>query len=398
MKRLLSNFAVLTMLMTSIPLAMADTFVPPTIPANMLGNETVQAITALYDLVNKAPVNCVSDCPSWDQTQADLTNAQSQAEHLLDTLDGQAKVMVPELTNLAINKNAFETIVLAAGGKTRSSCKASGALVFHFESLVYCFDNDGQVDGFLGGLANYGQNKPSNTPTRSFLTVLNVLTDLSTLSRQISSNLQAATTAKQACDTNVIDPRCTANRLKQARFETHDTGVLAFTDMQDHWAKGYVSTLFAKGIVKGRTATTFAPDLSITRAELLKMVIIATKRNVDSFANRDPGFSDVPHSHPLSVYVTYGRLQDWVKGSNGLFYPDRPVSSFEAIKIIFNAFGVVLGNSEHSAIPGVEDGEQARYIETARIRNLTTSPDMPQIQPNQPMTRANVARIIAALL
>lgn len=396
MKKIFSALFAASLLMpTSLVLADATS---PTIPDGMVSDQIEQQITELYALVNKAPVECSTDCPSWEQTETDLKSAKSQIEHLLDTLDSQAKVMVPELTNLAINKSAFEGLVLEANGKSRTACPATGAMVYHFESLTYCFDRASDVDGLLTGLANYGQNKPSRTPTKAFLVILNILTDLSNLSRQINTSLQSVTQAKQSCANNVLDPRCEANTLKQPRIETHESGTLLFQDVQDHWARSYIQILFAKGVIKGRTATTFAPDLSVTRAELLKMVILATERDVALFADRDIGFSDMTHSHDLSVYVTYARLQGWVNGQNGKFYPDRPVSSFEAIKIVFNAFGVALGNAEHSSLPGVEDGEQAKYIETARIRNLTTSPDMPQFKPNEPISRANIARIIASLL
>ncbi len=397
MEKIFSSLFVLSVVL-SAPVALADSLVAPTIPDGMVSDQIEQQITEIYALVNKAPITCTTDCPSWEQTETDLKNAKSQTEHLLDTLDGQAKVMVPELTNLAINKSAFEGLVLEANGKSRTACPSTGALVYHFESLTYCFDRASDVDSLLTGLANYGQNKPSRTPTKAFLVTLNILTDLSNLSRQINTNLQSVTQAKVSCANNVLDLRCETNRLKQPRINTHESGTLLFQDVQDHWARQYIQTLFAKGVIKGRTATTFAPDLSVTRAELLKMVILATGRDVTLFADRDIGFSDVTKSHDLSVYITYARLQGWVNGQGGKFYPDRPVSSFEAIKIVFNGFGVSLGSAEHSTLPGVADGEQAKYIETARIRNLTTSPDMPQFKPNEPITRANIARIIASLL
>lgn len=397
MKRIFSTLCVMGMVIPA-QVVLADTFTAPSVPAGTISDQTSKEITDLYTLINSAPITCTTNCPSWEQTETDLKDAKSKLEHLLDTLDNQAKAMVPELMTLAINKNAFETMVQGANGDTRAECPATGALVFHFESLTYCFDRSSDVDGFLTSLSNYGQNKPSSTPTRAFLGILNILTELSNLSRQVNANVVAATQAKTACANNVLDTRCTNNALKQARIDTHETGTLLFQDVQDHWAGQYIQTLFAKGVIKGRTATTFAPDLSVTRAELLKMVILATEKDVSQFTTRDTGFSDVLHSHDLSVYVTYARLQGWVTGQNGLFYPDRPVSSFEAIKIVFNAFGVALGTSEHSTLPGVQDGEQAKYIETARIRNLTTSPDMPQLRPNEPISRANIARIIASLL
>ena len=54
-------------------------------------------------------------------------------------------------------------------------------------------------------------------------------------------------------------------------------GTTKFTDVKDNhkWASGSINYCVANGIVTGMTATTFAPDASLTGAQLAKMMLVA---------------------------------------------------------------------------------------------------------------------------
>jgi hypothetical protein len=222
---------------------------------------------------------------------------------------------------------------------------------------------------------------------------LNLLTELSSTYSQLDRQLKTVAATITGCQLSSTDSRCLDSQ-KQTRITTSLPGGLPFTDTQNHWAKDYINNLWRLNIVKGRTATLFYPDASITRAELMKVIVLATKNDVSNFIDRDSGFSDLPKSHELARYVTFGHLQGWINGQNGKFYPDREVSAFEAFKIIFNAFNLVIDGSDHSQLSGVLDGEQARYVETARARDLTISPTITSFDPNKPISRGDVARTI----
>lgn len=51
---------------------------------------------------------------------------------------------------------------------------------------------------------------------------------------------------------------------------------LPFSDIEGHWAEGYITKLANKGVVNGVTDTTFVPDGQVTRAQYLKMIMEAT--------------------------------------------------------------------------------------------------------------------------
>lgn len=49
-----------------------------------------------------------------------------------------------------------------------------------------------------------------------------------------------------------------------------------FSDISAHWAEGYITKLFNKGVVDGVTDTMFVPDGQVTRVQYIKMIMEAT--------------------------------------------------------------------------------------------------------------------------
>ena len=50
---------------------------------------------------------------------------------------------------------------------------------------------------------------------------------------------------------------------------------VSFTDMTNHWAKDDVEYLATQGVVKGTSATTFSPDQTCTRAQIMTFLFKA---------------------------------------------------------------------------------------------------------------------------
>lgn len=171
-----------------------------------------------------------------------------------------------------------------------------------------------------------------------------------------------------------------------------------FTDVpQSYWAHTYIGTLWTQGIVNGRTPTMFMPDATVTRAELVKMVVVANHVTV-AMDVESSGFVDVPVSHALAPYIAKAKELGWVHGVNSYFYPNQPVTRFEAVKIMLNAFIVPLLAIQTTTFTDVSTGEQAKYIETARARDIVQGYSSVNFRPNWPMTRAEVSKIVALLL
>ncbi len=78
-----------------------------------------------------------------------------------------------------------------------------------------------------------------------------------------------------------------------------------FTDITSHWAKADIEVMAAKGIVGGMTATTFAPEALVTRAQFATYLVRALGLSMDP--TKPLPFTDVPagHLHYKDIAAAY---------------------------------------------------------------------------------------------
>lgn len=113
----------------------------------------------------------------------------------------------------------------------------------------------------------------------------------------------------------------------RVRFETT---VCAFTDVgETRWSRNEIATMAAAGIVNGKTATTFAPEAYITRAEF---AAIAARFDELSYSGEDM-FADIA-GHWAADEINQAASRGWVTGNNGMFRPDDPITRAEAVTLI----------------------------------------------------------------
>src|SRR3989338_2995945 len=113
-----------------------------------------------------------------------------------------------------------------------------------------------------------------------------------------------------------------------------------FGDMQSlHPNSEAAEMLYKSGIVNGNPDGTFAPDKSINRAEITKLVVqmmVGDPSKIKSTYNNC--FSDVKKDW-FAPYVCYAKEMGWISGySDGTFKPANETNRVEAIKIVLNAF------------------------------------------------------------
>ncbi len=95
------------------------------------------------------------------------------------------------------------------------------------------------------------------------------------------------------------------------------------------WYNTAVSTLANLGLINGRTSDTFAPNASITRAELTTIVA----RLSDAEYNGNNLFSDIS-GHWAQKYINLAASINWVNGENGKFRPDDNITRAEVMTLI----------------------------------------------------------------
>lgn len=123
-------------------------------------------------------------------------------------------------------------------------------------------------------------------------------------------------------------------RLIDAQVRTEGmTKENTFTDVNEgDWFNTAVSTLANLEVLKGRSADTFAPNETITRAEF--MTIVA--RLSEAAYNGEDIFSDT-EGHWAEDYINIAASIKWANGDNGKFRPDDNVTRAEAMAIVNRA-------------------------------------------------------------
>ncbi|BCS80324.1 S-layer homology domain-containing protein [Anaerocellum diazotrophicum] len=97
-----------------------------------------------------------------------------------------------------------------------------------------------------------------------------------------------------------------------------------------------------KGILKGNEQGDLMLDKSLTRAEILAMIIRATGQEdvINDYKDVEPSFTDVPKDHWAFAYVEAGKDLGIVNGyPDGTFKPDKPVKFEELCKMLVAAKG-----------------------------------------------------------
>lgn len=149
-----------------------------------------------------------------------------------------------------------------------------------------------------------------------------------------------------------------ANNISRAEFSaivarafgfalTTPTTGQSFTDVPPaYWAYRYIETLYAHGVVSGYSAAgctahgaaypCFLPGGQITRAEMVKMVVIASGTPLYTGPLAD--YPDVPPSYWAYGYIKTATYKQWVGGfPDGSFRPSVASSRAELCKLVYLA-------------------------------------------------------------
>lgn len=103
-------------------------------------------------------------------------------------------------------------------------------------------------------------------------------------------------------------------------------------------------------IIKGYSDGTFRPYESITRAQMVKIIVNYkySQEEIDKCSNIQ--FLDIDSDNEFKKQICIAKLKNIIKGySDGKFYPDKLVTIGEASKIISNSLGITSGDDTDTA-------------------------------------------------
>lgn len=174
-----------------------------------------------------------------------------------------------------------------------------------------------------------------------------------------------------------------------------------FTDITNHWASPYITKLFKLGIINGRTETIFAPNDTVNRAELTKMVVNAAGLEINE-SETSSSFSDVPEGHWAIPYIQAAQREGIIEGYNVngqiQFKPGKEVNRAEAIKMILFAAGytdVSNTTSENVFSDVAQDAWYAKYVYFAAQNDFAAGYVDGTFRPGASLTRGGAAKFVA---
>lgn len=117
--------------------------------------------------------------------------------------------------------------------------------------------------------------------------------------------------------------------------ETPEEIVVTFADINNTWAKPYIESLATKQIVKGKTATTFAPNDQITRAQFAILLSRALELPKQDFQGT---FTDVTKGMEWIVFEAEAASRAGIISVNdGKFLPNQPITRQQMATMIIRA-------------------------------------------------------------
>ncbi len=167
-----------------------------------------------------------------------------------------------------------------------------------------------------------------------------------------------------------------------------------FEDVKnDAWFSTFVVNLWKNGVVNGRSTGIFEPGDQSTRAEFIKMAVVASG-NEDKYCSQEPGYGDVHQGDWFYPYVKVAWNLGWLDKTKTSFFPNNPINRAEVAKIISTALNIqdMIGTSIFSDV-SMDDWFGLSVMRLANREIVHGYPDG-TFKPANNINRAEASKVI----
>ncbi|WP_158674403.1 S-layer homology domain-containing protein [Lysinibacillus antri] len=173
-----------------------------------------------------------------------------------------------------------------------------------------------------------------------------------------------------------------------------DAASIKFNDVSSNsYFSDAVNSLSARNIIKGYGDGTFRPQNSITRAEAA--TIIAQALDLDTSNIEDPRFKDVSKDNWAYQYIAALANKGIIVGYDGEFKPNDPLTRAQMAKIISVAYNFQPSDSQELPFTDVKKGDWFSEYVGALVENDITSGTTPTtFSPSKIVTRGQIASFV----
>lgn len=194
----------------------------------------------------------------------------------------------------------------------------------------------------------------------------------------------------------------------QAGAELKKSASVRFRDIDSHWAEHYITDLAEQGILNGKSSILFKPKDFITRAELIKVAVLAF--DIDQKNEDSAPYSDVAIGKWYTSFIRSAKAFGLIKEAR-FFNPNQFITRAEAIKVLIEA--VSISDLQSHFEVNYHSKENYTYVQFKDVGiNKWYAPyvayafDFGWVQgykdnsfrPNQPISRAEIAKIVSVML
>ncbi len=125
--------------------------------------------------------------------------------------------------------------------------------------------------------------------------------------------------------------------VDEATGTTEEADDAGFKDVpKDAWFKAFVRQAKKLGIVSGNPDGTFTPGRQVTKAEFLKMVLLANQVNTEALKGKESPYPDVPKDAWFAQYINYGAALGLVtKNADGKLEPGKALTRGDVAEIMY---------------------------------------------------------------
>lgn len=162
-----------------------------------------------------------------------------------------------------------------------------------------------------------------------------------------------------------------------------------------------INYLEEKGIIKGFSDGTFRPQQNITRAEAIKMLMLAsgafTEEEVKNIETEERPFNDVSLLAWYTPYLALAKEKGIVQGlPDNTFLPNHDINLVETLKIYLESYDNLIYPTEfrNHWLDVDENGWYAKYLRYADSRDLLETFPSNKIYPFAAQNRGDLAGII----
>jgi len=171
---------------------------------------------------------------------------------------------------------------------------------------------------------------------------------------------------------------------------------------QNHWAYEKIQMMVEYNIINGYADDTFRPELTVSRAEFAKMMVLTL--NLEVYNPKTASFADVKKGHWAYPYVETGKYYlTGFKTSGGIFFrPDRVAVREDMAVGIIRGLGINPDKTDMSVLDSYTDknaiAPNLRKFVAAAINEGIMIGNNNKFAPKAGLTRAEAATLLARLI